>query len=224
MKNLKTPLGIIGLIYIIFGLVMNIWMFIGGWWPTYLYFISIGIGILFLLINGLTKRLPKFKIWQLLLGISPVIAFYVFIQVNKSSEDIFIINDNFKGTIVIIYGQENGKEKEFEKDKRIYRIPNNGILKTKFELKGEVASFGKYYYETEQNQKLRLETFPFDKPFPDSTKIYVHSWQLGNATDSEGHKFTYQQATIGNKTDTLETDIFKLLEKCNTYGNNIYIK
>ena len=192
---------------------MNVWMFIGEWWPTYLHFISMGIGILFLLINGLTKRLPKFKIWQLLLGISPVIAFYVFIQINKSSEDIFIINDNFKGTIVIIYGQENGTKKEFEKDKRIYRIPNSGILKTKFELKGEVASFGEYYYETEQNQRISLETFPYDKPFPDSTKIYVHSWQLGNTTDSDGNKLTYQQATIGSKNDTLETDIFKLLEK-----------
>ena len=213
MKNLKTPLGIIGLLYIIFGLVMNVWMFIGEWWPTYLYFISIGIGVLFLLISGLTKRLPRFKIWQLTIGITPILVFYLFIQINKSSEDIFIIQENFKGQIVVIYGQPDGAKKEFEKDKRLYRIPKDGILKTQFKLKGDVASFGEYYYQNDQNKRIKLETFPYYESFPDSTKIYVHNWQLGNTVDSDGNKFTYQQATIGSKTDTFETDVFKILEK-----------
>lgn len=213
MKNLKTPLGIIGLLYIVFGLVMNVWMFIGAWWPTYLYFLSIGIGISLLLINGLTKRLPRFKIWQTLIGISPIVAFSIFIQVTKASDDIFIIPANFKGTIAVIYGQENGTEKEYENSKRLYRIPQNGILKTQFELKGETVNFGEYYYLTDNGQRVRIESFPYDKPFPDSTKIYVHNWQLGNASDSEGNNFTYQQATIGTKTDSFETDIFRLIEK-----------
>lgn len=188
-------------------------MFIGAWWPTYLYFLAIGIGIFFLLINGLTKELPNFKLWQTILGISPVIAFYIFIQVNKASEDVFIIPENFKGTIAIVYGQENGNEKEFENGKRLYRIPKNGILKTQFELKGETANFGEYYFETDEDKRIRIKSFPYDQPFPDSKKIYVHNWNLGNASDSEGNKFTYQTATIGTKTDNFETDIFKLLEK-----------
>jgi len=211
MKNLKTPLGIIGLLYIVFGLVMNMWMFVGAWWPTYLYFISIGIGIFLLLINGLTKRLPKFKIWQTLIGISPVVAFYIFIQVNKASDDVFTIPANYKGTIAVIYGQDNGGEKEYENGKRLYRIPKNGVLKTQFELKGETANFGDYYYLTDKGQRIRIESFPYDQPFPDSTKIYVHNWQLGSASDSDGNKFKYQQATIGTKTDSFETDIFKIL-------------
>lgn len=213
MKRLKTPLGIIGLLYIVFGLVMNIWMFIGAWWPTYLYFLSIGIGIFLLLINGLTKGLPKFKIWQTLIGILPIVAFFIFIQVTKASDDIFIIPADFKGTIVVIYGQENGTEKEYENGKRLYRIPQNGILNTQFELKGETANFGEYYYLTDNGQRVRIESFPYDKPFPDSTKIYVHNWHLGSASDSEGNKFKCQQATIGTKTDSFETDIFKLIEK-----------
>ena len=177
MKNLKTPLGIIGLLYIVFGLVMNIWMFIGAWWPTYLYLLSIGIGIFLLLINGLTKRLPRFKIWQTLIGISPIVAFFIFIQVTKASDDIFIIPADFKGTIAVIYGQENGTEKKYENGKRLYLIPQNGILKTQFELKGETANFGEYYYQTEDGQRIRISSFPYYENFPDSTKIYVHSWQ-----------------------------------------------
>jgi hypothetical protein len=213
MKNLKTPLGIIGILYIVFGLVMNIWMFVGAWWPTYLYFISIGIGIFLLLINGLTKRLSKFKIWQTLIGISPVVAFYIFIQVNKASDDIFILPINYKGTIAVIYGQDNGAEKEYENGKRLYRIPKSGVLKTQFELKGETANFGEYYYRNDKGQRIRITSFPYERPFPDSNKIYVHSWHLGNASDSEGNKFKYQQATIGTKTESFETDILKLIEK-----------
>jgi len=81
---------------------MNIWMFVDAWWPTYLYFIAMGIGIFFLLINGLTKRIPSFKLWQTIMGISPIIVFYVFIHANMASEDIFIIQENFKGTIAVI--------------------------------------------------------------------------------------------------------------------------
>lgn len=194
---------------------MNVLMFIGAWWPTYLYFLSIGIGIFLFLINGLTKRLPRFKIWQNLIGISPIIAFFIFIQVNKASDDVFIIPADFKGTIAVIYGQKNGTEKEYESGKRLYCIPQNGILKTQFELKGETANFGEYYYLTEDGQRIRIESFPYDKNFPDSTKIYVHSWQLGNASDSEGNKFKYQQATIGTKADSYKTDIFKILKTKN---------
>jgi hypothetical protein len=224
MKNLKSPLGVIGILYIVFGLVMNIWMFVGAWWPTYLYFISIGIGIFLLLINGLTKRLPKFKIWQTLIGISPVVAFYIFIQVTKASDDVFIIPADFKGTMVVIYGQDDGEKKEFENGKRLYRIPHNGILKTQFELKGETAHFGEYYFLIDDDNRLKIESFPYNQPFPDSTKIYVHNWQLGSASDSDGNKFKYQQVTIGAKIDSFETDIFQLIEIESQSLTNSHIK
>ena len=213
MKIPKTPLGIIGILYVIFGILLNVWMFIGKYWPTYLFFILIGIGFLFLGINSLFKKLHKYKIWQIIIGISPLIMFYVFLQINKSSEDVFIIENEFKGTIVVVYGQKKGKEKEFENNKRIYRIPKNGVLKTQFELKGNSASFGEYYYEINQNERMRIEQFPFDKPFQNSTKTYVHSWQLGNAQKGKGNEFTYQQVTIGNKSDNFEKDIFELLKE-----------
>ncbi|MBL3655330.1 DUF6843 domain-containing protein [Fulvivirga sediminis] len=212
MKNLKTPLGIIGILYIFFGLVMNIWMFIDAGWPTYLYFLSIGLGIFFILINGLIKKFRRFKIWQALIGISPVLVYCIFIQVNKPSDDVFIIPANFSGTIVLIYRQEDGAKKEYENRKRIYRIPQNGILKTQFDLKGESAKFGEYYFLTDNGDIVKIEFFPYNQPFPDSTKIYVYNWDLGSASGSDGNKFSYQQVTIGAKTDSFETDLYKLIE------------
>ena len=81
MKNLTTPLGLFGLAYLIYGSVMNIRMFTEEMWPTYLFFISMGIGAFFLAINKLTKRLPKFRVWQIIIGLLPVTAFYIHMKV-----------------------------------------------------------------------------------------------------------------------------------------------
>jgi uncharacterized protein YycO len=81
MKNLTTPLGLFGLAYLICGSVMNIRMFTVEMWPTYLFFISMGIGAFFLAINKVTKRLPKFRVWQIIIGLLPVTAFYIHMKV-----------------------------------------------------------------------------------------------------------------------------------------------
>lgn len=81
MKNLTTPLGLFGLAHLIYGSVMNIRMFTEEMWPTYLFFISMGIGAFFLAINKLTKRLPKFRVWQIIIGLLPVTAFYIHMKV-----------------------------------------------------------------------------------------------------------------------------------------------
>ena len=77
MKSLTTPLGLFGLAYLIYGTVMNIRMFTEPMWPTYLFFISMAIGVLFLLIKRFTKRLPNYRFWQILIGLLPVTVFYV---------------------------------------------------------------------------------------------------------------------------------------------------
>lgn len=81
MKNLTTPLGLFGLAYLLFGIAMNILMFVDKMWPTYIFFISMGIGILFLLFNKLTKRLPNYRLWQTAIGILPVTILFVQMEI-----------------------------------------------------------------------------------------------------------------------------------------------
>jgi len=81
MKNLTTPLGLFGLAYLLFGIAMNILMFVVKMWPTYIFFISMGIGILFLLFNKLTKRLPNYRLWQTAIGILPVTILFVQMEI-----------------------------------------------------------------------------------------------------------------------------------------------
>ena len=85
MKNIKTPLGLFAIIYLTYGIVMNIRMFTEKMWPTYIFFISIGIGIFFFGINKFTKRLPNYRIWQVIIGISPIAIFFIHSQIYNNN-------------------------------------------------------------------------------------------------------------------------------------------
>lgn len=87
MTNLKTPLGLFAISYLIYGTVMNIRMFTGQMWPTYLFFISIIIGILFLFLNKPTKQLKNYKFWQIIIGLIPVTFFFVYMQIVNRKYD-----------------------------------------------------------------------------------------------------------------------------------------
>ena len=106
MKNFKTPLGIFGIAYLIYGLVMNIRMYTEEMWPTTLFFISMGIGILFLTINKLTKRLPNYRVWQIIIGILPVAVFFIHMKVQ--SQNHLIENVSIKTEIQLDSKIRNG--------------------------------------------------------------------------------------------------------------------
>ncbi|GEM_PF-1907364 len=210
MKNLKTPLGIIGLLYLIFGTVINIYLFISQAYPTYLFFIIMGVGLFLLLINGLTKKLPYYQFWQLLIGIAPVLIGYLYFQSAKPSVDVFLVPENFRGVIAVIYDIEGGQKEELEDGKRIYRIPRSGILKTQSKIKNGSVSFGEYYYVTKDNQRIKIKRVILSPDlinFPDSTNSYIHHWDLNYLTNGIGKHINYQQAVVGTKKDTFNTDI-----------------
>lgn len=69
--------------------------------------------------------------------------------------EVFLIPENYKGPIYIIYNQKNGTNKEYDNNKRIYRIPTNGILLTKF--KDEYGTLNQeYYYISKDGKRTKL--------------------------------------------------------------------
>ena len=93
MKNLTTPLGLFGLAYLMYGLVMNIRILTEEMWPTYLFFISMGIGVFFLAINKLTKKLPSYRVWQIIIGLIPITAFYIHMKVWNQNHPTEIVQN-----------------------------------------------------------------------------------------------------------------------------------
>lgn len=60
--------------------------------------------------------------------------------------DIFILPENFKGGIVVIFNQKNGTAAEYHRKSRVYRIPKNGLLKTQFSFDEDWKNLPQFYY------------------------------------------------------------------------------
>ena len=104
------------------------------------------VGLIFYIIS---KNFNSIKIYQqIIIIVFPFLIFYVYEDANSPSKDLFLIPEGFRGKVVILYNQKDGQEKEFEGKYRVYKIPSTGILKTKFEVKGDSWNIGdaKYYY------------------------------------------------------------------------------
>ena len=157
MKIKNKILLYFGITILTIGIIINILMYVNEWYPTYLFFIVCGIGIIQIGISFLNLKIKK--IWQLLWSILPFLIGLVYFQIAAPSKDIFLIPKGYIGKITIQYGQVDGQEKEFEGLWRIYRIPNNGILKTNFEIKGNSISLSdsKYYYVDKTGKRIKID-------------------------------------------------------------------
>lgn len=76
-----------------------------------------------------------------------LIVGYLFWHATSSADnEIHLLPKDFTGIVIIRFNAENGKEKRYENGDRVYEIPANGILDTKFEYNEGVANFPKFYY------------------------------------------------------------------------------
>jgi len=58
---------------------------------------------------------------------------------NKSTpceKEIYLLPENFWGTMIVYFNQPNGQKIEYEDDARVYHIPSSGYLKTQFPKNG----------------------------------------------------------------------------------------
>lgn len=96
---------------------------------------------------------------------------------NSTYEKVeYVFPSNFIGVAVIIFDQSNGKEIEYDGKKRVYRIPSNGILKTKFK-QSKITYDYTFVYLDSLGQKNNLNYFaPFDlEPNIDSNRVFCYN-------------------------------------------------
>lgn len=76
-----------------------------------------------------------------------IIISYLFWYYTSSSDDeIHLLPKNFKGIVIIRFNVKNGKDELYENGKRVYEIPQNGILDTKFGFDEGWSSPPEIYY------------------------------------------------------------------------------
>lgn len=99
-----------------------------------------------------------------------------------AENSLFILPEDYQGMILVVYDVENGKEVEYnENGTRIYRVPNTGILETKFKQNKGVSELPRFIYE---NSKKELHyMMPSDwenEKYKNSSEIIVAGMTTGN--------------------------------------------
>lgn len=82
--------------------------------------------------------------WIVLAAI--VAGLYLWYRMQNIEPEIYLIPEGYVGLLIVAVDQEDGDEKEYEDGYRVYRMPSNGFLKTKFSLNTGWVDGGRHYY------------------------------------------------------------------------------
>ena len=82
-------------------------------------------------------------------------------------QEMIVVPRNFKGYIIVFLDQKDGKPMKYSGSKRVYEVPQNGILKTQFKYNEGWKEAPEYYYEriapeNKLRSYVRLEDVPID--------------------------------------------------------------
>ncbi len=130
----------------------------------------------------------------------------------KSAEtEVIIVPNDYIGYVLVIYDQADGVSEEYDKEDRVYRISESGILKTKFSSNAGWSSLPKFHYS---DLGKNIPFFVDFNGLPES-EISAFGGSAGfmnrNSEGKKGVKFS--QFFIGNKSQ-IRKSIDKL-EKLN---------
>lgn len=75
--------------------------------------------------------------------------------------EIYLVPEGFRGKMIVFFDQQDGQEKQFEDDARLYRIPYSGYLKSQFPKNGGCMGDGRiqFFYENSNGDRIALDYF-----------------------------------------------------------------
>lgn len=95
---------------------------------------------------------------KLLWTVTPIVIFFAYqffwYQSQKVSPETFLIPQEFRGKVHVIFNKACGQQKGMAGNSRLYRIPSNGILLSKF--KDEQGFINQKYFLVERSGKQTL--------------------------------------------------------------------
>ena len=96
----------------------------------------------------------------------------------KAEPELFILPEGFTGVVTIIFDQSDGQEKEYQDGRRVYLIPENGVLYTQFKPSYGILNRKFFYNQTEEELEI-IELKEEIKP----TVVYVLNSGNGSFSD-----------------------------------------
>lgn len=124
----------------------------------------------------------------------------------KSEPELFLIPDNYEGVVIVLFNQSNGEEEKYIDNRRLYDIPKNGILATKFPKTTHGKLDQKFYYK-DNNGNKKTEIQPYSSGTTDERRNYIMNGVYGNFTNNldsanpNKYPINYKMFTIGKIKD-----------------------
>lgn len=109
---------------------------------------------------------------------------------NNGEKEIIVIPKNFKGIILIIFNQKSGTAISYHEGSRIYKITQNGILKSQFSGNYGWRKPPEFYYG-EINEDNKLPSYLEEKKMP-TNKVTALMGSNGNANKDLAGKETVE--------------------------------
>lgn len=137
----------------------------------------------------------------LFIALAAVVWEWIYIK-STTKEEVFILPHNFKGIVVIAYGQKDGIDDIIEDGKLIYKIPQSGVLKLK---RKEVTTLSKswYYFEDEQGKRTVLDyCFPPCESMKNNPDNFFAYGKSNGGTENEGVQIEFTSFLVGTSHDT----------------------
>jgi hypothetical protein len=74
------------------------------------------------------------------------ILLLIMISCESREKEIFVLPEGYTGQVVVLLDQENGEEKIYHNGSRVYEIPKDGILRSKFTTNPGWNDPDQFYY------------------------------------------------------------------------------
>ena len=124
--------------------------------------------IAFFVIGTILIYLSRTKWYIIILTVSPML-FVVGVIVNALYFEKYIIPENFRGVVYVITDKKRGIDREYNFFTRLYRIPQSGILVTKFNQKSGF-NFRSFFQITKKGELKELGVLDY--------RDYIEKWVI----------------------------------------------
>ena len=122
---------------------------------------------------------------------------------STGEKEIYLLPKDYTGYIILVFNQEDGVEKKYKEDKRVYEIPSSGILKTQFKPNSGWSEFSEFYYENSNSKKIPY-TYEFKDLNTDSIVVYGGTTGTANRDLAGTSVVKFSKYYIGNKVQIQE--------------------
>jgi hypothetical protein len=135
----------------------------------------------------------------------------------QAEKETFYIREGYTGPVAIVFDQKNGLAKEYKEDTRIYRIPESGVLYSKFS--GVDGLLNQKFYYVNSSGEIASEIPVLFMPIIsttkfDSSRVYAMVGVDGSFEKNTGDvEYIYFSIGSAVKSDSLKGEGYKLMER-----------